>query len=113
APRLHSNGNVFEAPPLLAGGSPKFHWCSVLYGSAKTGTITQFLLVDASTVKHGEAPTLPNGQQLQMRQVTHWNFGKETVVVVGAVQLAEVKAAMAGATSVASLMHSQKPMMVI
>ncbi|MHB8463047.1 MAG: hypothetical protein ACYDA1_10395 [Vulcanimicrobiaceae bacterium] len=83
--------------------SPADHpnFIGALYGSTKTRGITQFLLVDSSTVNHGEAPTLPDGQKLQIRQVTHWTVGKETVVTV--TPQAAVKAAMAGVTPAASL----------
>ncbi len=89
--------NLFFSP----ANHPNFIDAS--YEGKTTGASTQFLLVDASTVNHGEAPTLPNGQKLPMGQVTHWNVGKETVVVLGPGQQEEVKAAMARVTPAASL----------
>jgi hypothetical protein len=60
-------------------------------------------LFDASLVNHGEAPTLPNGEKLKLGQVTHWNVGQETVIVLGVGQQAEMKAAMSGITPAESL----------
>lgn len=81
-------------------GHPNF--IDVSYRNAKTNARSgQFYLFDSSTVNHGEAP-LSNGK-LQLSQVTDWNVGRETVVVSGAGQQAEMKAAMSGVTPAESL----------
>ncbi|HVS45342.1 MAG TPA: hypothetical protein VMS32_01605 [Verrucomicrobiae bacterium] len=85
--------------------SPADHpnFIEVTYRNAKTDARSgQFLLFDSSTVNHG-APTLPNGEELQVGQVRHWNVGQETVVVFGAGQQAGMKAAMSGITPAESL----------
>lgn len=76
----------------------------VTYRNSQTDARSgEFLLFDSSTVNHGEAPMLPNGENRQLGQVTHWNVGQETVIVLGAGQAAEIKAAMSGITPAESL----------
>ena len=86
--------------------SPADHpnFIEATYRNAQTDARSgQFLLFDASMVNHGEAPTLPNGAKVPIAQVTHWNVGGETVVVIGAGQAAEMKAAMSDVTPAESL----------
>jgi hypothetical protein len=86
--------------------SPADHpnFIEVTYRDSKTDARSgQFLLFDSSTVNHGEAPTPPNGENLQVAQVTHWNVGQETVIVLGARQQVEMKAAMQSVTPAESL----------
>jgi len=86
--------------------SPADHpnFIEVTYRNAKTDARSaQFILVDSSLVNHGRAPALPNGEQLPVAQVTHWNVGQETVVVMGPGQAAQMKAPMSGVTPAESL----------
>src|SRR5579863_1595101 len=86
--------------------SPADHpsFIEVRYRNAKTDARSgQFLLFDSSTVNHGEAPTLPNGENVPVGQVTHWSVGHETVIVAGARQSSEMKAAMLNTTPTESL----------
>ena len=86
--------------------SPADHpnFIEVTYRNAETDARSgQFLLLDSSTVNHGQAPTLPNGEKLPAGPVTHWNVGRESVIVLGAGQHAAMKAAMSGITPAESL----------
>lgn len=86
--------------------SPADHpnFIEVRYRNAKTDARSgQFLLFDSSIVSHSEAPPLPNGEKLPVGHVTQWNVGQETVIVPGAGQHAEVRAAMSGVTPAESL----------
>lgn len=69
------------------------NFIGVFYENAGGGT-TQFALFDSSTVRHGEAPALPNGQKLPMGAVAHWTIGNETVIVPLPSQQDTVRAAM-------------------
>ncbi|MHB8441697.1 MAG: hypothetical protein ACYC8W_01820 [Candidatus Tyrphobacter sp.] len=94
---MHMN-QLFFSPV----GHPNF--IEVRYRNAKTDARSgQFLLFDSSIVSHGEAPSLPNGEKLPVGQVTQWNVGQETVIVPGAGQQAEMKAAMSRVTPAESL----------
>ncbi len=88
--------------------SPAYHpnFIEVMYRNANTDARAQFLLVDSATVNHGEAPTLPNGEGVQSGLVTQWTVGKETVIVPGAWQQAETRAAMSGVTPAESLVQT-------
>jgi hypothetical protein len=60
-------------------------------------------LFDSSVVNYGAAPALPNGESAVSGIVTQWTVGKETVIVPGALQQTETKAAMSGITPAESL----------
>ena len=94
---MHMNTLIF---------SPADHpnFIEVMYRNSQTDARSgQFLLLDSSTLNHGEAPTLPNGERLPAGKVTHWNVGRESVITLGAGQQAEMKAAMSGITPAESL----------
>ncbi len=94
---MHMNALVF---------SPADHptFIEVMYRNSQTDARSgQFLLLDSSTLNHGAAPTLPNGEKLPAGKVTHWSVGRESVIVLGAGQHAAMKAAMSGITPAESL----------
>jgi hypothetical protein len=97
---MHMNLLIFSPPrhPNLI---------EVTYRNAATDARSaQIILLDSSTVNHGEAPSLPNGDKLQVGQVTHWNVGQETVIAMGTRKQAEMKAAMSGMTPAESLVET-------
>uniref|UniRef100_E6Q3D0 Uncharacterized protein n=1 Tax=mine drainage metagenome TaxID=410659 RepID=E6Q3D0_9ZZZZ len=94
---MHMNTLIF---------SPADHpnFIEVMYRNSQTDARSgQFLLLDSSTLNHGEAPTLPNGESLPAGKVTHWSVGRESVIVLGAGQYAAMKSAMSGITPAESL----------
>jgi hypothetical protein len=89
---------------LIFSPADRPNFIQVSYRNARTDARTgKFSLVDSSTVNHGEAPARPNGEFLQVAQVTHWNVGQETVIALGEGQQAQVRTAMSGITPAESL----------